>query len=113
LEECLAQKCRCCTHREREAIDGAILAGDSLRAIAGRFGVAKSSVDRHRPHIVEKARQIERDFSLRTVRDITSHMARLQGRVERLVLRLEKRDDHRTTLAGLRELREGFRVLAD
>jgi hypothetical protein len=40
-------------------------------------------------------------------------MTALQARVEKLVSKLEKASDHRTTLAGLRECREGLKAIAE
>lgn len=40
--------CTCCTHPNREMIDRALVAGTSLRDIAGQFGVSKSAVERHK-----------------------------------------------------------------
>ena len=40
--------CIICDHPQREAIDRAIVAGDSLRKIGTMFGTSKSEVDRHK-----------------------------------------------------------------
>lgn len=44
----MASGCTICAHRQRKAIDRAILAGASLREVAGQFGVSKNAVDRHK-----------------------------------------------------------------
>jgi hypothetical protein len=40
--------CSICRNEAKDEINSALLGGGSLRDIAGRFGVAKSSLDRHR-----------------------------------------------------------------
>lgn len=40
--------CTICQHPQRAAIDHALVAGEALRDIAGRFGVSKSALERHK-----------------------------------------------------------------
>jgi hypothetical protein len=47
-------RCTVCAHPERQAIDKAIIEGESERGIVGRFGVSKGAVGRHRPHAKKK-----------------------------------------------------------
>ena len=42
--------CSICAHLNRAVIDAALESGQSLRIVAGQFGVTKSSVDRHQKH---------------------------------------------------------------
>ena len=55
--------CTVCTHGERAAIDKALVGGDAFRDIAGRFGLAKSAVARHKgdhlPATLVKAAEAE------------------------------------------------------
>jgi Helix-turn-helix domain len=44
------RSCAVCSHPEREAIDAARAAGEPLSALAGRFGVSKSTLSRHGAH---------------------------------------------------------------
>ena len=43
----MTTRCRVCTHPRRAEIEAAIRSGVSLRQVAVRFGVARSSIDRH------------------------------------------------------------------
>jgi len=47
------RKCSVCVHAQREEIDGAIVGGEELRAIEGRFGVSRFALGRHKDHIIE------------------------------------------------------------
>lgn len=59
----MPRSCSVCGHTQRAAIDRALVNGEPLRDIAGRFGVAKSSLDRHKadhlPATMVKAKETE------------------------------------------------------
>lgn len=44
----MATTCRICTHEQRKDIDYDLIDGATIRDIAGRYDLSKSSVDRHR-----------------------------------------------------------------
>ena len=44
----MPRKCTICTHPQREAIDTALVKGDSIRDIAGRFEISRSALSRHK-----------------------------------------------------------------
>jgi len=44
----MARVCTICDHPERDSIDACLTCGESMRAIAARFGVGSESVRRHR-----------------------------------------------------------------
>lgn len=44
----MANTCSICSHNDRKSIDRDLIGSDSLRAIAGRYDVSSSSLDRHR-----------------------------------------------------------------
>ena len=71
----MPQACTICVHPDRDAIESAIIAGTSLRAIARQFGVSKDAVARHRKDdIAESVKQsqeaIEEARSLDVVRQL-------------------------------------------
>ena len=51
--------CRICTHLERVAIDKAIVAGSTERAIASQYGLGRTSVQRHKVHIGRAIKRAE------------------------------------------------------
>lgn len=59
----MPRACTVCAHPERRAIDKALVAGGSLRDIAGQFGLSKSAVERHQaehlPKVLAEARAHE------------------------------------------------------
>ena len=60
-------KCSICIHERRAEIEAQIVSQVSVRDIAGRFGVSKSSVGRHRSgcmaELVDRAVDLVEDFS--------------------------------------------------
>src|SRR6266536_1533606 len=55
--------CTICTHPARVTIDDGLLAGQSVRAISGQYGLSKSAVDRHKgSHVPAALAQGEADL---------------------------------------------------
>lgn len=76
--------CSICSHEEREKIDRELVRGASLRDIAGRYETAKSSLDRHRPHIL---RAVSRNAEVREAARtgaLLDDVRAGEGRAERL-----------------------------
>lgn len=55
----MPRPCSICNHQERSAIESALEAGQTLRSIAGRFGVSTAALSRHRGHMKESLEKIE------------------------------------------------------
>lgn len=47
----MPRTCTICTHPQRDAIDLALLAGESYRHIAARFDTSTASLQRHKDHL--------------------------------------------------------------
>ena len=52
-------KCTVCNHSRSRAIDLALLAGKTLRALKQQFGLSRSALHRHKNHILEKVDRAE------------------------------------------------------
>lgn len=94
--------CRTCRHPQREAIDKALVAGETTSAIAGKFGLARSGVERHfrlhlKPAIAAKSAKLDRH-----VGSIVGHLSVLLDKALEI---LESPDDQRTALQAVREAR--------
>ncbi len=63
-------RCTVCAHPERAAIDAAVLAGGSKRAVATQYGLSAEAVQRHKAHIppalakAHEAKEVARADSL-------------------------------------------------
>jgi len=108
----MPQICSICGHSDRSAIDAALIAGASLRDIAGRFpGLSKSAISRHRQHVAEtiavtqQAQQVDHGGSLiNQVEAIKSEALTILNDV--------KGTDKKTALAALRRLLECVELMA-
>ena len=106
-------KCTICHHPDREAIDAAIVSGETLRNIAEQYSVSSTALHRHKAHIptaVAKAHEAdevaEADRLLSTVRDL------LQSAIG-TITQAENGGDLRTKLAAIREARETAKLLLE
>jgi predicted DNA-binding protein YlxM (UPF0122 family) len=70
--------CTICAHSQRPAIDAALVAGGSFRDIAGRFGLSRSAVHRHREHIPAALTQAKQAQEV-------AQASTLLGRIEALI----------------------------
>jgi len=94
------ERCTACKHPEAKAVDAALLAGESVRAVARRFGLSSGAVDRHqRNHLRGKGRVNPGDLA-RIDREINK-LIRAQNRAKR-------QRDNLAILAIARELRNWF-----
>lgn len=72
--------CTICNHPQRAAIDQALVSGGSLRDIAGRFGVAKSSLERHRmDHLPQAIVKAAEQQDIRHAIDIIKQLQIING----------------------------------
>jgi len=105
----MARPCSVCTHEQREAIDAALIAGESYREITGRWGVSRSALSRHlRQHLVALLAgrsEVEADNLLEQVAD-------LQKQAQAIKDKAEAAGDLKTALQGIRELVRIVELLA-
>jgi len=97
--------CSICTHRQRPAIDQALVAGEPYRGIAQRFAASPDAVFRHRsdhlPATLVQARAVE---EVAHADGLLGQLVRLQDDARRIGSRAEEAGDLRTALIGIREL---------
>ena len=108
----MPRRCTICGHVEREHIDSALVAGASLRDIAGRHDVSKSALERHKayhlPAHLLKATEIEK-----VVRadDLLEQVRHLQAHALDILERAEKSGDLRTALSAISQARGNLELL--
>jgi len=109
----MARKCSICTHNKRREIDQAIIAGQSYRDIAGRFGLSKSAVERHAkahlPATLVKAQEVE---EVAQAGALLAQVQELRDRAFKILDRAERSQDLRAALQALREARGCVELLA-
>jgi hypothetical protein len=97
--------CSICTHAEREKIDRALIDGESERGIAGRFGLSKSAVDRHKGHLRGLVVAHSQDVARTLQDDISTAQLRAEGlyrTAENILACAVKAGDAKTAMSAVR-----------
>jgi hypothetical protein len=105
----MPRTCTVCTHPKRLQIERAMVAGTSLRNIAGRFGPSKTAITRHRTHVASTiARHTEAldvartDTILGDVRTARDRAERLYSAAESILDSALEDSDGRTALYAIK-----------
>jgi hypothetical protein len=107
------QTCTICRRQDERAINLALLAGEPFRSIAGRTGVSKSALVRHRINCVPRDLAQARLSKKVAQSDLLlADVCRLQRRANSILSKAEMSGDLRTALAAIRELRGTIELLA-
>lgn len=94
-------RCSICIHPNRAEIDKALIAGESFRTIAGRFGTSRTSLGRHRDaHLAQQIERAERQFVAKVEQAVIKQEERrdaealdVHAELRRIFLRLNKMAD--------------------
>ena len=101
----MPRRCTVCAHPDREAIDRALVAGESYRAIAQRFAVSRHAAGRHaREHLPAMLAQAQDAAEVTQANDLLAQVEDLQRQAQVIKDKAERSGDLRTALAGIREL---------
>ena len=93
-----------CIDERRSEIEGAVLAGDSYRTVAQRFGISRDAVVRHRKHLVPatpNSLKVEQIFPSNT---LVEELQAFTADAQRIKEKAETEGDLRTALAAVKEL---------
>lgn len=109
----MPRKCTVCSHPDHEAIDEAIVRGETYRTLSNRFDVSTQALQRHRSHVStaiatahEAGEVAEADRLLGIVHDL------LKAAME-TIAQAETEGDLRIKLAAIRESRDTAKVLLE
>lgn len=105
------QKCKVCNHTEVATINKLLVDGMSVRDIAGRYNISKSSIYRHKtsclPSTLVKAREVEQianaDELLKQIQDLQSKTL--------AILEKNTGKDDRIALTAIREARSNLDLI--
>ena len=106
----MPRTCTICKHPDKQRIERALLAGESYRHIAARFGTSASALVRHRadhlPAALKRAHDSEEvrraDSLLEDVRNAEGRAERLYKAAEAILARALDVKDLRTALQAIR-----------
>jgi hypothetical protein len=101
----MPRACTVCTHGQRAAIDQAVVAGETFRYVAERFGTSTTAVFRHKAdHLPAMLVQAQAAKDVAHADSLLDQLATLQADARRIGQKAETTGDLRTALAGIREL---------
>ncbi len=105
--------CTICVHKERGAIDDALISGDSLRNIAKQFRLTAAAVNRHKSeHLPETLVKANEASEVARADDLLTRLEKLTTEARTIKNKAEKTGDYRTALSGIRELVRIVELLA-
>jgi len=108
----MPRRCTVCGHMERECIDSALVTGTPLRDIAGRYGVSKSALERHKAdHLPTHLARAKGASEAAQADDLLSEVQNLQARTLAILEAAEDAGEHRTALAAIAEARRNLELL--
>ncbi len=90
----MARTCTICSHPERQAIDQALVTGESLRNLAERFAISAAALHRHRhehmPVMLAKAQQARAEAQAALGAQVAQHEAKEQAHALDVMTELER-----------------------
>ncbi len=110
----MPRTCTVCTHPEREAIDRALVAGESTGQLAGRYRtIDERAIRRHRSnHLPAKLVRAQDAQEVAEADDLLIQVRDLQTRTLAILESAEASREHRTALSAIREARSNLELLA-
>ncbi len=88
----MARKCSICIHAEVDSINLLLINGLSLRDIAGRYGVTRTSLQRHfRTHIPAVLLKAKADRELRSAENLNEEVKLLNTKIYKVITAAESR----------------------
>ncbi len=110
----MPRTCTVCTHKDCQAIDAALIAGEPVRGLASRYVPLKpSSIQRHREeHLPQNMAKAKDAKDAAHGDDLLRQVKSLEDKAISLLLAAEKAGDFKTALSGVREARGCIELLA-
>ena len=110
----MPRTCTICSHAEREAIDEALVAGESTGKLAGRYRtIHERAIRRHRDnHLPAKLVLAHEAEEVATADNLLEKVQDLQSRTLTILDKAEGAGDLRTALGAIREARGNVELLA-
>lgn len=108
----MSRPCSVCQHPNRKAIDEALVGGQPIRAIAGRYHAGRDSVARHlRSHVSPALVKVAARREEREATTLLGRMERLIQRTERLLEAAEASGAVGQALAAIDRLWKGYELV--
>ena len=109
----MPRTCTICAHKKRSAIEKAVLAGEGLRAIAGRWSVSRSSLMRHRDdHLAAAVVKANGAAEAAHGDDLLAKLESIESEARGILKDAKKAKDLRAAVMAIRELTRLVDLLA-
>ena len=105
--------CTICTHPEHEAINQALVAGESAPKIAAKYRVSDDAITRHRAHVPATLAKATEAKETALADDLLAQVRALRNKAISILTTAEKAGDLRTALLGVREARACIELLLE
>jgi hypothetical protein len=99
----MSRKCCICNHDRRQEIEGALLRGESHRAVAQRFTIPRGAAASHLKHLSTALTQARKLKEIEGGKSILLQLRELNLQADQVKARADRTGDYRTALAALRE----------
>jgi hypothetical protein len=108
----MSRTCTICAHPDRELIDSEVVSNETYRAVAAKYGVNKSAVQRHaESHLPEALTQAADRAKEESGDDLLAKVRRLEGRLSRWLDKAEASNDQRAMVGLAKECRGTLELL--
>ena len=109
----MPRQCSICTHAESEAINQALVAGESAPKIAAKYRVSDDAITRHRAHVPATLAKATEAKETAIADDLLAQVKTLRNKSISILQKAEAAGDLRTALLGIREARACMELLAE
>src|SRR5712692_9128441 len=107
----MPRTCLACSSPERQAIDKALVAGESFRNIAERVSISPAALFRHKNHVANAIGKAQAQHEEHLGETLLDEMRRVQRKAWELLSKTESDGDYRGSIVALREVRECLKAL--
>lgn len=107
----MPQLCSICISPDRETIDQELISGTPVRDIAGRHGLSKSSIDRHKKHIPVALLKAQEAVVVSNADTLLHQVKTLLEQAQSLTGTAQASGDLRTALQGIGKVKEILELL--
>lgn len=109
----MPRACSICTHPEKEAINAALIASETYRKIADRYGPSPQALMRHKEHLPVTLTKAAAAKETAFADDLLEQVKQLRNKAVNILAMAEKSGDLRTALMGIREARACIELLLE
>lgn len=110
----MPRTCTICKHKQRDAIDTALVAGETYRYVSKQWSISVGALERHKAeHIPALIIRAHDAHAIATADELLDQLGELAEDARRIKGECERLKDFRTALAGIRELVRILELLAE